>query len=87
MPPVLHSKDTGSSFRSKGKHFLQLSVLSTDLELSEEEVKAVLFFIFVIVFVKKMSRHKISTPDLFSLGAVLCLRLRQVVMRIDNDME
>lgn len=64
-----------------------MSVVITALKLSEDEIRAALFPIFVAVFVKKMSCHKISKPDLSSLGALLSLRLRGVVTRTDIDAE
>lgn len=68
-------------------HFQQLSVLITALKLSEKGIRAVSFSVFVTVFVKKMSCHKISGSDLFSLGVLLSLRLGGVEMRTKIDAE
>lgn len=78
---IAGTRNSGS--RNKGKPFLQLSALITALKLSEKEIKAVSFLVFVAVFAKKISCHKISRPNLFSLRAPTSLRLRGVLMRTD----
>lgn len=43
------------------------------------------FPVFVTVFVRKMNCHKISRPDLFSLGLFLSGSLEEVEMRTETD--
>lgn len=43
------------------------------------------FSVFVAVFVRKMNCHKISRPDLFSLGLFLSLSLGEVEIRTEID--